>query len=105
MKAKFSGKYWNSIQEGSGPTWRAKESLALRGLSISSTLAAHYQERGVKICAFRTSSPLPGPNYEKKYFGTDIETFWKRMVDEPDAFPPEFWKLFLQSNLTAMGGN
>ena len=26
------------------------------------------------------------------------------MVDEPDAFPPEVWELFLQSNLTALGG-
>ena len=26
------------------------------------------------------------------------------MVDEPDAFLPELWELFLQSNLTALGG-
>ena len=24
-------------------------------------------------------------------------------MDEPDAFPPEFLELFLQSNLTALG--
>ena len=33
-----------------------------------------------------------------------IEAVWRRMVDEPDAFPPEVWELFLQSNLTALGG-
>ena len=25
------------------------------------------------------------------------------MVDEHDAFPPEVWEVFLQSNLTALG--
>ena len=32
-----------------------------------------------------------------------MTAFWWRIVDEPDAFPPEFWQLFLQSNLTALG--
>ena len=35
-------------------------------------------------------------------FGTGIEAFWKRIIDDPSAFPPEFWWLFLQSNLTAL---
>ena len=32
-----------------------------------------------------------------------MTAFWRRLVDEPDAFPPEFWQLFLQSSLTALG--
>ena len=32
-----------------------------------------------------------------------MTAFWWRIVDEPDAFPPEFWKLFSQSSLTAFG--
>ena len=32
-----------------------------------------------------------------------MTAFWRRIVDEPDAFPPEFWQLFLQSSLTALG--
>ena len=28
---------------------------------------------------------------------------WRRIVDEPDAFLVEFWHLFLQSSLTALG--
>ena len=31
-----------------------------------------------------------------------MTTFWRRIVDVPDAFPPEFWKLFLQSSLTTL---
>lgn len=31
--------------------------------------------------------------------------FWRRIVDEPDTFPPGFWQLFfLQTSLTALGG-
>ena len=29
--------------------------------------------------------------------------FWRRIFDEPDAFPSEFWQLFSQSSLTALG--
>ncbi len=32
-----------------------------------------------------------------------IEAFWRRIIDDSNAFPPEFWNLFLQSNLTALG--
>ena len=28
--------------------------------------------------------------------------FWRRIVDKADAFPPEFWHLFLQLNFTAL---
>ena len=33
-----------------------------------------------------------------------MTAFWRKIVDEPDAFPPEFWQLFLQSSLTTLGG-
>ena len=40
---------------------------------------------------------------ERKAFGRGMTAFWRKLVDEPDAFPPEFWQLFLQSSLTALG--
>ena len=42
-------------------------------------------------------------NIEMEEFGPDMTAFWRRLVDEPAAFPPEFWHLFLQSSLTALG--
>lgn len=36
--------------------------------------------------------------------GAGIEAFLWRVVDEPDAFAPDFRELFLQSNVTALGG-
>ena len=41
----------------------------------------------------------------QEHFGAGIEAFWRRIVDEPDAFPPEIWELFPQSNLTALRKN
>ncbi|CAN0328772.1 unnamed protein product, partial [Scytosiphon promiscuus] len=42
--------------------------------------------------------------FGREKFGASIEAFWRRIFDDPGAFPPEFWQLFLQSNLTALGG-
>ena len=39
----------------------------------------------------------------RENFGAGIEAFWRRIIDDPNAFPPEFWQLFMQSNLTALG--
>ena len=40
----------------------------------------------------------------REEFGRGMTTSWWRIVDEPDAFPPELWQLFLQSILTALEG-
>ena len=42
-------------------------------------------------------------NIGREEFGRGTTAFWRRLVDEPNAFPPEFWQLFLQSSLTALG--
>ena len=39
----------------------------------------------------------------REEFGRGITAFWRRIVDDPDAFPPTFWQIFLQSSLTALG--
>ena len=31
----------------------------------------------------------------REEFGSGMTAFWRRIVDEPDAFPREFWQLFL----------
>ena len=39
----------------------------------------------------------------REEFGKGMTAFWRRIVDEQDGFPVEFWQLFLQSSLTALG--
>lgn len=40
----------------------------------------------------------------RKKYGAGIEVFWRQMFDDPGAFSPDLWQLFLRSNLTALGG-
>ena len=39
----------------------------------------------------------------REEFGSGMAAFWPRIVDEPCAFPPAVWQIFLQSSLTARG--
>lgn len=41
--------------------------------------------------------------FGREGFGRGMAAYWWRVVDEPDAFSPEIWQLFLQSSLTALG--
>ena len=38
----------------------------------------------------------------REEFGKGMTPFWRKIVDEPDAFPPEFWRFFLQLSLTSL---
>ena len=40
----------------------------------------------------------------REEFGKGMTAFWWKIIDEPDAFPPEFWQLFLQSSFIAFRG-
>lgn len=42
--------------------------------------------------------------FGQNHFSAGIEELWRRILDEHDAFPPEFWEFFLQSNKTGSGG-
>ena len=90
-------------EEGSVLNWRPKEEFdpqvavevvnsrnALSGAGSDGLHFSHLQS------IIRT-----GFGHEK--FGAGIEAFWRRIIDDPNALPPEFWQLFLQSNLTALG--
>lgn len=40
---------------------------------------------------------------DREAFWAGIGSFWRISIDDPDAFPPEVLRLFLQSSLTALG--
>ena len=116
MKAKFPEEDRNAVQAaaaaarvasvtepegGSGPKWRPEGEFnphvdfeiinsrnALSGAGSNGLCFSHLQS------IIRTQ-------FGQEHFGAGIEAFWRRTVDEPDVFLPEFWELFLQSNLTA----
>ena len=42
-------------------------------------------------------------DFGREKFGAGIESLWRRIIDDPNAFPPEFWQLFLHPNLITLG--
>ena len=58
-------------------------------------------DAGSNVLHFSHSQPIIMTGYGREKFGADI---WRRIIDDPGAFPPECWQLFLSSNLTALGG-
>lgn len=53
---------------------------------------------------FSHLQPIINTGVGRENFGDGIETFRRRIIDDSSTFPPEFWQLFLHSNLTALGG-
>ena len=52
---------------------------------------------------FITCSPCH-TDIGREEFGKGMTAFWRKIVDEPDPFLPEFGQLFVQSSLTVLGG-
>ena len=46
---------------------------------------------------------LSGSKLAESNLSAGIGAFWNRILDGPDAFPPEVSELFLPSNRTALG--
>ena len=76
-------------EESSVPNWRPEEEfdsqVALDVLSSRNALLGAGSDTG----------------FGREKFRDGIEALWSRIFDDPGTFPPEFWQLFLLSNLTA----
>ena len=72
--------------------------------SASSSPAAPSQAPGTSISDFLTFlQSIIYADIGREELGKGMAAFWRKIVDEPDASPPEFWQLFLRSSLTALG--
>ena len=93
------------IEEGNAPPWRPDDECA------SEVLFNVISSRSVLSCArndgqrFVHLQSIIHTDIGRQEFGRGMTAFWRRIVDEPDAFQPEFWQLFFQSSLTALGEN
>ena len=90
-------------EEGSVPNWCPEEEfdpqVALEVINSRNALSGAGSD-GLRF-SYLQSIIRTGIGREK--FGAGIKAFWRRIIDDPNAFPPEFWQLFLQLNLTALG--
>ena len=91
------------LEEGGVPNWRPEEGfdsqVALDVINSRNALSGV----GSDDLRFLHLQSIIRIGFGRKKFGAGIEAFWRRIFDDPGAFPPEFWRLFLQSNLTAFG--
>ena len=112
LVAKFLSEYHAAVsaaatatetEEGNAPRWRPDDEYTSEVLfdvmSSRSTLSAPRNDGQ----AFAHLQSIIHNGIGRKEFGQGMTVFWRRFVDEPDAFPPEFWQTFRQSSLTALG--
>ena len=90
-------------EEGGGPNWRPEEELdpqvAVEVINSRNALSG----AGSDSLRFSHLQSIIRTGFGRGKFGAGIEAFWRRIIDDPNAFPPEFWQLFLQYTLTALG--
>ena len=90
-------------EEDSVPNWRPEEEfdpqVALEVINSRNALSG----AGSDGLRFSHLQSIIRTGFGREKIGAGIEAFWRRIIDDPNAFPPEFMQLFLQSNLTALG--
>ena len=92
-------------EERSVPNWRPEEEfdpqVTLEVINSRNALSGGGSD-GLRF-SYLQSTIWTGFGREKIGAGIEFEAFWRRIIDDPNAFPPEFWQLFLEYNLTALG--
>ena len=91
-------------EDGNAPPWRPDDECASEVLfdviSSRRTLSGPGND-GQRFSHLRS---IILTDIGRQEFGRGMTACGPRIVDEPDAFPPEFWQPFLQSSLTTLGG-
>ena len=118
MKAKFPDKDQTSIseaaaaavetsasdsEEGSGPKWRPGEEFDPQVTPVVMNSRNALTGAGSDGLRFSHLQSIIKTDFGREKLGAGMKAFWRQIIDDPTALPPEFWQLFLQSNLTALG--
>ena len=90
-------------EDGSGPNWRRREEfvpqVALEVISFSQRVI----RRGKRRPTFFTLAANNQGWLRAQKLELALKFIWRKVIDDPNAFPPESWQLFLPSNLIALG--
>ena len=84
------------VEDGNAPPWRPDDDA----ISSRGALSGPGND-GQRFSHLRS---IILTDIGRQEFGRGMTACGPRIVDEPDAFPPEFWQPFLQSSLTTLGG-
>ena len=89
--------------DGNSPPWRPDDEYASEVLFDVISSRSALSGPGNDGQRFSHLQFIIHTDIGREEFGQGMTAFWRKIVDEPDAFPPELWQLFLQSSLTALG--
>ena len=93
----------SDTEEGRGPEWRPEEEFdPLVSLVVTNSPNAP-SGTGSDDPRFSHLQSIIRTGFGRGMSEIGVETFWRKTIDSPNAFPPEFSQLFLQSNLTGLG--
>ena len=89
-------------EEGSGPNWRSEEEFDPQVVVEVINSRNALSGTGSDGLRFSHMQSIVRTGFRLEKFGAGIEAFWRRIIDDLNAFPPEFWQLLMQSNFTAL---
>ena len=89
------------MEDVNAPPWRPDDEFASEVLFDVISSRSALSGPGNDDQRFSHLQSIILANIGREESGKGVTAFWWRIVDEPDAFPVEFWQLFLQSILTA----
>ena len=89
------------VEDGNAPPWRPDDDYASEVLFDVISSRSAVSGPGNDGQRFSHLQSILHTIIGREEFGKGMTAFWRRIVDEPDAFPVEFWELFSQSSLTA----
>ena len=92
------------VEDGNAPPWRPDDGYASDVLFDIISSRRALSGSGSDGQRFSDQQSIIHTDIGREEFEKGMTAFWWKIIDEPDAFPPEFWQLFLQSSLTALGG-
>ena len=90
-------------KQGNALSWRPDDEYASEVLFDVISSRSALPDPGNDGQQFTYIQSITHTDIGREEFGRGMTAFRRRIVDEPDAFPPEFWQLFLPSSLTALG--
>ena len=90
-------------EEGSVPNWRPEEEFDLEVALEVINFRNELPGAGSDGLHFAHLQSIIGTGFGSEKFEAGIEAFWRRIIDDPNAFQPQFWQLLLQSNLAILG--
>ena len=90
-------------EDGSAPRWRPDHEFDPQVLIAVINTRSSNSGAGNDGQRFSHLKSIVNTKLGREDFGIAMSSFWRRLINNPNEFPPEFWTLWKQSSLIALG--